>query len=285
MLYRPIDKKIYDPQCRTNAPLQATVTQAGYLHNAGSITFIYLSTSQAQPSIFYIWPQCPTSALLDVNKGSFKPSIQIRIMPPSREVLIANEKKKIAIAAILGFTEANGIRCSKRKLIADFGISPRTFYSWFPINSTQPFPPPQVLSSTAQESNSVASRKRARSPDSTEEGNSSHDAPPPPKRQNPVRNGGRGRERLRAILEDLHDSSGSDDAIDDDESPPSASPSSPSPSPPHQLPTPPKHKIAAPHRGGPRSPCPPLPLREQEHVAPVASAGVECQSWDCEVEV
>jgi hypothetical protein len=152
-------------------------------------------------------------------------------MPGSTFSAAEVKEKKLEIAAVIDFCDANRLTWNKSKIIDFFGVPKTTGYRWFPDTYSP-------------------NHRRAQQPADTSTASSisptSHQQSPPAKRQNPVRNGGRDRKRLKAIVEDLTGENGSDS------SPPplssaSASGASPSPQPQQPL-TPPRRKITQPRK-------------------------------------
>lgn len=140
------------------------------------------------------------------------------------------EKKKIAIGAVIEFCRAKGYKNSKTEVFRFFGVIKQTGNQWFPgtgsSNDGRPRPPgngngPPTLQNPDQQ-------------------------PQPLKRQNPIRNGGRDRKRLKSMIEDMQGD------FEDYGSPPPLSPPSPAKSSSSSLlgepVTPPKRKIAKPIR-------------------------------------
>jgi hypothetical protein len=148
-------------------------------------------------------------------------------MPGSTLSAAELDKKKIEISAVIDFCNANGLtNWSKTKIFKFFEVPQSTGQRWFPNSS-----PPNHRRPTQPE---VISSVLPTSPES-----------PPAKRQNPVRNGGRDRKRLKGIVEDLVGE------IDSESSPPPLSSPSASRAPssqPEQPLTPPRRKIAQPRK-------------------------------------
>lgn len=139
------------------------------------------------------------------------------------------DKKKVEISAVIDFCNANGFKdWSKPKIFKFFEVPYTTGLRWFPASSTPTDRRTQQPADTATGSLSVSS--------------TSHQQSPPPKRQNPVRNGGRDRKRLKSMIEDVSDVL-SPPPLD----PPGSSKSSSPPQPQSPL-TPPKRKIAQPRK-------------------------------------
>jgi hypothetical protein len=153
------------------------------------------------------------------------------------------EKKRAAIGGVISFNDANGIKYGKRKLFEHFGIHFTTGYHWFPPSAAKPPGGPSKAGNikTKDESQGL---KRTRPEDPDDEISAlkaEPDEPPASPRQNPIRNGGRDRKRLKAIVEDLAEGA----------SPPMTPPltaDASSPPPPRQLLTPPKGKRGQPKR-------------------------------------
>jgi hypothetical protein len=178
----------------------------------------------------------PTSAVVYLTIVPISTSMSQKASHPRQNFAIMGKptisaaesgKKKIELGAVIDFCNANDISFSKLKLFNFFGVPQATGYMWFPggssTNTRRPQQPADIssVSSTSNQS-------------------------PPAKRQNPVRNGGRDRKRLKSIIDDL-----AGEASSESSPPPLSSPSSPmaSSSPlPEQPLTPPKRKIAQPKR-------------------------------------
>lgn len=188
---------------------------------------------------------CPSQQVHSSTKEQFNSSKETTIMGRGRTGGHSPEyeKKKAAIGGVISFNDANGIKYSRRKLFEHFGIHFTTGYQWFPPSAAKPQggQPKAENIKTEDESQGL---KRARSEDPDDEISALKaelDEPPAPSRQNPIRNGGRDRKRLKALVEDLAEGA----------SPPMTPPftaDASSPPPPRQLLTPPKGK-----RGDPRS--------------------------------
>jgi hypothetical protein len=150
------------------------------------------------------------------------------------------EKTKAAVAAVVGFNEAHGVSYSRVQLAKHFGITTQSLRNWFPASSSKISQSIHGTEDRKNEGGSVG-QKRARSEGPTDVAPSAVTASQQstaPSRQNPVRNGGRGRKRLKRMLEDEEDMPAS--------SPPPLSSPSPTDSyypPPEQPLTPPKRKI------------------------------------------
>jgi hypothetical protein len=146
------------------------------------------------------------------------------------------EKKKTAIAGVIDFNDACGIKYSKLKLFKHFGVAVMTGYSWFPVTSK---------TQNIKNKDEPLGLKRTRSEDAVDEISALKeelDQTPAPRRQNPVRNDGRGRKRLKALVEDLTERTSSV-STPPPISPPSTADASPPPL-PQQLLTPQKRKFA-----------------------------------------
>jgi hypothetical protein len=139
------------------------------------------------------------------------------------------EKKKIEIGAVIDFCDAKGLKFSKTQIFLFFGVLRQTGSNWFP-NS---------YSSNRRQQN----QPKSATPSTL---SASHQQSPPVKRENPVRNGGRDRKKLKAMIDSM---TGEDDF---DESPPPASTpalSQASSSPAAEEPlTPSKRRIAQPRK-------------------------------------
>jgi hypothetical protein len=149
------------------------------------------------------------------------------------------EKTKAAIAAVVGFNDAHDVKYSRVQLANYFGITTRSLSNWFPVGSSRKSQAVQGKS-TQKEAKSPG-QKRPRSEDPTEgiPSASSSQQPVTPPRQNPIRNGGRGRKKLKMMLEDEISTASS--------TPPLSCPSGSSSFPPHEeLVTPPNRKNAQP---------------------------------------
>jgi len=172
------------------------------------------------------------------------------------------KEKKMKIAGVIDFNDANNIKYSRIKLFQHFGIHFTTGYQWFPVTgSTNPRRRRPNVENVKSEHESV-SLKRARSEDSEDEISAfKHEADQTAglPRQNPVQNGGRDRKKLKAIVEGLTEQASSSYTpllI----STPSISGAS-SPPPPQQLLAPPKGK-----RGRPRKRVEPQSGRGAQHM-------------------
>lgn len=149
---------------------------------------------------------------------------------PGRTVTADNEKKKIEIGAVIDFCGAKGFKFTKNQVFRFFGVRQQTGSKWGFTNSytpnhrgtTQPESTVPTISSAAREQS------------------------PPVKRQNPIRNGGRDRKKLKSIIDEM-----AGDEVDFDASPPPSTPclseASSSPTPEEPL-TPSKRRIALPRK-------------------------------------
>jgi hypothetical protein len=117
------------------------------------------------------------------------------------------EKKRTAISAVISFNDAQKIGYSKMKLFEYFGVSRAAGYNWISTRSLTRFQGVRVKKNPKGEGETAVVKRLP------SEGPTDQAASPPPIRKNPVRNGGRDRERLRhLILEDLQDTDAAPDA-------------------------------------------------------------------------
>jgi hypothetical protein len=152
------------------------------------------------------------------------------------------EKKKIAISAVISFNDAQRISYSKMKLFEYFGISRAAGYNWISTGSLTRFQGVRVKRNPPKKEVGTTVVKRSTSEEATDQVVSL-----PTIRKNPIRNGGRGRERLKhLIMEDMQDTDATPDASAPvtPQSTPSLSGGSSSGS-PSQLLTPPNKRKAA----------------------------------------
>jgi|SRR5277367_5294679 len=142
-------------------------------------------------------------------------------------------KKRIEIGAVIDFCSAHGLNQSRQKIFDFFEVPKSTGQYWFPgsysPNRQRPTQPANTSSTPSISSTSL-------------------EQSPPAKRQNPVRNGGRDRQKLKLLIEDL-----AEDVSDASCPPPLSSPSpshSDSASQPEEPLTPAERKIAQPRKKG-----------------------------------
>jgi hypothetical protein len=111
-------------------------------------------------------------------------------------MLTEREKKKIEIGAVIDFCADKGLKkFNKTQIFLFFGVPQKTGSNWFPSSyssnrtqQTQPkFAPPSIPSASHQKSPQV-------------------------KRQNPVRNGGRGRKKLKLMIDSMAGEGDSDES-------------------------------------------------------------------------
>jgi len=158
------------------------------------------------------------------------------------------ERKKAAIGGVIDFNDACGISYSRVKLFKHFGIGVPTGYQWFPIAPSATGRPRKGARKIKSENKSLG-LKRSRSEDPGDQLSAlkaEPDVASAPLRQNPVRNGGRDRKRLKAIVEEL-----TEHATSVSTPPPVSPPSSAdslSPTPARQLLTPPKGRRGRPEK-------------------------------------
>jgi hypothetical protein len=163
-----------------------------------------------------------------------------------------SNEKRIAILAVVAFNDANGITNYSRPKVAEFyGVHERTARKWCAAATSSSTSTSSLLLAQEPEDNGSAGLKREKSVEFKEEPTSApasslapnQPQPAAPKRKNPVRNDGRGRKKLKSIVEHLaeRDSSASPPLL---ATPSPAYSSSSSPTPPQQLLTPPGRKMA-----------------------------------------
>jgi hypothetical protein len=109
------------------------------------------------------------------------------------------DKKKIEIGAVIDFCNANRLQAAKFTIFKFFEVPKRTGFRWFPGKSSPNFRRPSQPGDKPKTKISPV-KKRAISEDTTEE--TSHQ-PSPAMRQNPIRNDGRDRKRLKSLMEDV----------------------------------------------------------------------------------
>jgi hypothetical protein len=113
---------------------------------------------------------------------------------------VSAEAKKIAISAVIRFNDAHNVSYRKLSLFEFFGVSKSTGFKWVAEGSLSTFQGGHNTPKTKEPKTDGINRSA--SDEEAERIASS----PPPIRKNPVRNGGRGRERLKSlILEDMVD--------------------------------------------------------------------------------
>jgi len=168
------------------------------------------------------------------------------------------EKKKIEIGAVIDFCAAKGLKFSKTQVFLFFGVLQQTGSNWFPSsyssNRTQQTQPKSATPSIPP---------------------ASHQKSPPVKRQNPVRNGGRDRKKLKLIIDSMAGEGDSDES-----SPPASIPAlsqaSSSPAPEEPL-TPSKRRIAQPRKK--RGSQSRGPVKQEQE------AEIKSENFDDDVEV
>jgi hypothetical protein len=171
--------------------------------------------------------------------------------PNVRLSAVEYEKKKTAIASVIDFNDASDIKYSKIKLFKHFGVSVMTGYIWFPVSSDARSRGGRPKIQNIKKEHESPGLKRTHSEDPAEETfpiKADSPLPPAPLRQNPVRNNGRGRKRLKALVEDLAEQASIASTPPPPISPPSTADTS-SPPLPQQLLTPPKRKITQAKKG------------------------------------
>jgi hypothetical protein len=159
------------------------------------------------------------------------------------------EKKKIAIAGVIDFNDANDIKYSKIRLFKHFGVSVMTGYTWFPVPPSTKARVGRPKTKTIKNEYKSIGLKRTHSEDPTDEISALKTdpaQPAPPVIQNPDGNNRGGRKRLKALVEDLTEEASSA-SIPPPISPPSTTDAA-SPPPPRQLLTPPKRKRGRPKK-------------------------------------
>jgi hypothetical protein len=155
--------------------------------------------------------------------------------------------KRAMIGGVISFNDANGVHYSKIKLFKHFGIDVTTGYRWFPIASGAKSGPRQKVENITN----GQGLKRTRSEDQDDEISAlkaEPDEPTTPPRQNPIRNGGRDRKKLKAIVKGMTEQASVASTPPPPISPPSTDGVS-SPAPSRQHLTPPKGKRGRPKKG------------------------------------
>lgn len=181
------------------------------------------------------------STIFDINKDLFTRLDEAAIMgrrgKPAGFDATEFKKRIDAVAAVVDFNDAHNVPYSKITLYKYYGIGKRTGSKWFSGGATMSF--------RKQPGDKSPSLKRSRSEDPADEIpliKTDPDEAPTVRRQNPLRNGGRDREKLKAIVQELTERASSVSTPSPMSPPPTADASSPPP--PRQLLTPLKAKRA-----------------------------------------
>lgn len=209
---------------------------------------------QSTRRLLYISPSFPP--LHDVQTTA-QTAKNLTIMPQRKLSPAESKQKKVEIAAVIDFCTAQGLNFSKTQVFRFFGIVRRTGSLWFPSSYSpidrgisQPESAPPIVLTAREEALPV-------------------------KRQNPIRNGGRDRKRLKSMIDDMKDDEESDISLPPVATPAlSQTPSSPVPEPP---PTPSNRKIADPNKN--------VGSRSGRQVKQDREVEIKSENFDDEVEV
>jgi hypothetical protein len=123
-------------------------------------------------------------------------------------------RKRDAIAGVIDFNDANDLKYSKIKLFLHFGITAATGYKWFPVPESAGPRRGRPKAGTIKNEHRSSALKRNRSEnqdnDDDDDGDGDNNALAAERnervtllRQNPIRNGGRGRKKLKTVVQDL----------------------------------------------------------------------------------